>query len=57
MKWKQELNSVVTELSSVKEIVKMLKEELESIGMEVKNGVGTIQSGNGVVNIMKTTGT
>jgi hypothetical protein len=44
MKWKQEIKSVVTELNYVKEIIKILKEELESIGNEVKNRLGTTQS-------------
>jgi hypothetical protein len=47
-RWKQELNSVVIELNSVKEIVRILKEELDSIGMEVRNSVGNIQSKNNV---------
>jgi hypothetical protein len=42
------LNSVVTDLNSVNEIIKILKEELDCVGMEVRNGVGTIQSKNKV---------
>jgi hypothetical protein len=46
VRWKQELNNVI-ELNSVKEIVKILKEELDSVEMEVRN-VDTIQSKNNV---------
>jgi hypothetical protein len=44
MRWKQEIKNVVAELNSVKEIIKILNEELESIGIEVKNRLGTTQS-------------
>jgi hypothetical protein len=44
VRWKQELKSVVIELNSLKEIIKILKEELESIGIEVKNRLGTTQN-------------
>jgi hypothetical protein len=43
VKWKEELNSVVIELGYIKAAVKMLKEDLEIIGIEVRNGVGTIK--------------
>jgi hypothetical protein len=48
VRWKQELNSVVIEFNSIKEIIKILKEELDFVGMEVRNSVGTIQSKNNV---------
>jgi hypothetical protein len=48
VRWKQELNSVVTELNSIKENIK-----IDSVGMEVPTfystySVGTIQSKNNV---------
>jgi hypothetical protein len=48
VRWKQELNNVVIELNSVKEIVKILKEELDIVEMEVRSNVDTIQSKNNV---------
>jgi uncharacterized protein with ATP-grasp and redox domains len=41
---KQELNCVVIELESTKEIVKMLREKLDNAEMEVRNSVDIIHS-------------
>jgi hypothetical protein len=39
-----EIETRIKKCNSVKEIIKILKEEVESIGIEVKNGLGTTQS-------------